>query len=69
MAKTMNLLVIAEGVETEMQFNLLREQGCDLFQGYLFAQPLPAAAAAEFLLANRASIRTAPSVPRLSRVS
>lgn len=35
--------VIAEGVETESQYQLLTEMGCDAFQGYLFARPVVAA--------------------------
>ncbi|WP_186321376.1 bifunctional diguanylate cyclase/phosphodiesterase [Bacillus sp. FJAT-22090] len=34
--------VIAEGVETEEQANLLKNYNCDMFQGYLFSRPLPA---------------------------
>ncbi len=33
--------VIAEGVETEAQFNLLHRYGCTSFQGYLFSKPVP----------------------------
>jgi hypothetical protein len=36
------LRVIAEGVETVMQMNVLLGLGCDLMQGYLFARPMPA---------------------------
>ena len=41
-AKSLNLSVIAEGVETETQRNLLSEIGCRHFQGYFFAKPVPA---------------------------
>ncbi|MDD2775062.1 MAG: EAL domain-containing protein [Gallionella sp.] len=41
MAKSMDLEVIAEGVETEAQCVILQEMGCVLFQGYLFSQPIP----------------------------
>lgn len=39
MAKHLNLEVVAEGVETEFQFKLLYDLGCDYFQGYLFGKP------------------------------
>ncbi len=43
MAHKLGLKVIAEGVETERQRDLLSAIGCDYGQGYLFAKPLPAA--------------------------
>jgi len=44
MAQTLNLNVIAEGVETEEQRQLLLDNGCNCYQGYLFGKPLPIAA-------------------------
>ncbi len=40
---SLNLVVIAEGVETEAQLAWLRTQHCEEMQGYLFSRPVPAA--------------------------
>ena len=41
MAHTLGMKVIAEGVETSAQHDLLATAGCDLAQGYLYAKPMP----------------------------
>lgn len=43
MTHTLNLNVIAEGVETEDQQSLLLNNGCLHYQGYLFGKPVPIA--------------------------
>ena len=43
MSKALDLTVLAEGVETEGQRDILDELGCDVVQGYLYSKPEPAA--------------------------
>jgi diguanylate cyclase (GGDEF)-like protein/PAS domain S-box-containing protein len=49
LANSLQLSVVAEGVETEAQLELLRGHGCEFAQGYLFARPLPARDARKLL--------------------
>ncbi|HPW77398.1 MAG: Phytochrome-like protein cph2 [Candidatus Omnitrophica bacterium ADurb.Bin292] len=42
MAHSLKLEVVAEGVEEESQLEILKMQGCDILQGFLFSKPLPA---------------------------
>jgi len=49
------LSVIAEGVEDERQAQILRQLGCPLAQGYLYARPLSPEGLLEWLARNRAS--------------
>ena len=42
LAHALGLVAIAEGIETDGQLASVRELGCDLAQGYLFARPMPA---------------------------
>ena len=53
MSKALGLNVIAEGVETEVQFELLAQYGCLQFQGYLFGKPISLDALDEILQANK----------------
>ncbi|MBD2111886.1 MULTISPECIES: EAL domain-containing response regulator [Cyanophyceae] len=53
MARGLKLRVIAEGVETQEQFNFLREQGCQAIQGYLFSPAVPAEQFEAFLAEDK----------------
>jgi diguanylate cyclase (GGDEF)-like protein/PAS domain S-box-containing protein len=49
LGETLQLEVVAEGIEYEEQWSGLRELGCDLGQGFLFARPMDAPSALEYL--------------------
>jgi diguanylate cyclase (GGDEF)-like protein/PAS domain S-box-containing protein len=49
---SLNLVVIAEGVETEQQLEFLRSEGCDEFQGYICSKPMPAKELVDFVKQN-----------------
>lgn len=53
LAKSLDLRVVAEGVETEPQAELLASLGCDIFQGYLTGRPMPADKLADLLPSAR----------------
>ena len=48
MAKALKLETVAEGVETQEQFQMLRAEGATLAQGFLFARPMPASDFVEY---------------------
>ncbi len=60
MAHSLNLDVVAEGVETLAQLSYLRRHHCDQIQGYYFSRPLGAEQVGELLLQGR---RLAPPEP------
>jgi len=50
LAHGLHLTVVAEGVENQGQLEALRNVGCDLFQGYLLGEPVPAVIAEQLIL-------------------
>jgi len=50
MAHSLGITVVAEGVEKEAQFDILRDRGCDLAQGYWLGHPMSAAEFAHLLV-------------------
>lgn len=47
--KNLNMRVLAEGVESEQHLHILKQSGCDLFQGYYFSKPLKIKELAKFV--------------------
>jgi diguanylate cyclase (GGDEF)-like protein/PAS domain S-box-containing protein len=62
LGETLELEVVAEGIEYAEQWATLRELGCELGQGFLFARPMDADASLEYLR----SYRNAPAAPDAS---
>ncbi len=56
MAQSLQLTVVAEGVETQEQFEYLRDHGCQQIQGHWLARPLSAEACTEMLLSGSPSL-------------
>jgi diguanylate cyclase (GGDEF)-like protein/PAS domain S-box-containing protein len=65
MATSMNLKVIAEGVETEQQLSWLRQAGCMTLQGYLLGRPMTADHLTKHILPTMPLLPAAPFVPTL----
>jgi diguanylate cyclase (GGDEF)-like protein len=63
-AKSMNLDLIAEGVESESQLQFLRDEGCRLIQGFYFSKPLSAENARDYLQEHYAPATTAVAEKR-----
>ncbi|MGH8163497.1 MAG: EAL domain-containing protein, partial [Rhodanobacteraceae bacterium] len=58
MAHSLELKVVAEGVETAEQLAFLRAQGCDEIQGHWLSMPLPADACRRFIAARSERARS-----------
>jgi EAL domain-containing protein (putative c-di-GMP-specific phosphodiesterase class I) len=52
LAKSLGVLTIAEGVETQEQLDQIRELECEFCQGYLFSRPVEAKAARDILITH-----------------
>ncbi|MGC1365545.1 MAG: EAL domain-containing protein, partial [Candidatus Acidiferrum sp.] len=60
LGKNLRMKVVAEGVETCEQMNLLKSLGCEFAQGYLFSRPLDSTAVERILGASEGSCYTLP---------
>ena len=59
LARSLNMRVTAEGVQTEQQLAMLRAMGCDEVQGYLVSQPIPAAKVLALISKPRVPVKRA----------
>jgi EAL domain-containing protein (putative c-di-GMP-specific phosphodiesterase class I) len=62
LARNLDLKVVAEGVETTNQHQLLALAGCESAQGYLFAEPMAATSIDDFIELNEQNSRKAKQV-------
>ncbi|MHB9024754.1 MAG: EAL domain-containing protein [Armatimonadota bacterium] len=63
LAHALSLTLIAECVETPAQLSVLRTQGCDKIQGYLFSKPLPPDELARLLRSPKRALRELAEIP------
>jgi len=56
MARSLNLAIVAEGVETCAQLEYLQKKECDVYQGFLFSKPVPADEFANLLAGTRSDV-------------
>ena len=69
MSHSLNLEVVAEGVESREQLDQLRAHGCDIIQGHYFARPLPCDQLAQLLATHRRLPMTGVTAARRSRAA
>jgi diguanylate cyclase (GGDEF)-like protein len=69
LAETLQVTTVAEGVETAGQLAKLRELGCTLIQGFLFAKPMPAPEASSWIAAATAAAGVRIPQPRAAGVT
>jgi EAL domain-containing protein (putative c-di-GMP-specific phosphodiesterase class I) len=62
LGRTLDVQVVAEGVETEEQASVLRAAACNELQGYLFARPMPAEEIVEWFARTRAGTPVVPAL-------
>jgi EAL domain-containing protein (putative c-di-GMP-specific phosphodiesterase class I) len=62
-ARTLRLEVVAEGIESEAQRDLLTAMGCHYGQGYLLARPMPPEEAEELARTGLPAVTPSPLVP------
>lgn len=62
LAKSLNLKLVAEGVETKEQYEYMKARGCEDIQGYLFSPPLPASQATHFIQMMNSPVVSADSL-------
>ncbi len=56
LGKSLGIVTTAEGVETDAQFDLLRQEGCTQAQGYLFSRRVPPAEVEERQRPDRVAV-------------
>ncbi|MDE2486858.1 MAG: EAL domain-containing protein [Alphaproteobacteria bacterium] len=66
-ARSLDVRIVAEGVEEAAQAAFLRAAGCERMQGYLFARPMPADAMENHLRESAEGLAAAPAAPVLAR--
>ena len=53
MAHNLGLYIVAEGVETSIQLEYLKQRNCEIYQGFLFSKPVTVAVFSDLLESNR----------------